>query len=61
MIRKQAAGLSMLEAQETLTNRSLEAVGLPVRLFTERMAHAQTVLGCKEITGLGDTWCEQAN
>ena len=57
MIRKQAAGLSILNAQETLINRSSEAVGLPVRFFTEMMTHAQTVAECQQITTLGDTWC----
>ena len=46
MIRKNAAGLSMLNAQETFINRSLEAVGLPVQLFTERLTYAQAVAEC---------------
>ena len=30
MIRKQAAGITMIEAQDAFMNRSLEAVGLPI-------------------------------
>ena len=30
-------------------------------MFTERKTHAEAVLECQEIRGLGEAWCENAN
>ena len=51
----------MLNAQETFMNRSVEAIGLPIQVYTLRKSHAEAITECREITRLGDTWCSEAN
>ena len=51
----------MLNAQETCMSRSVEAIGLPIQLYTLRKSHAEAIAECREITRLGDTWCSEAN
>ena len=61
MINKRDTGRSMVNAQETFMNRSVEAIGLPIQLYTLRKLHTEAIAECREITRLGDTWCSEAN
>ena len=61
MIDKRETGRSMLNAQETFMTRSVEAIGLPIQLYTLRKTHAEAIAECQEITRLGDTWCNEVD
>ena len=61
MIDKRDAGRGMIDAQEAFIARSVEAIGLPISLYTHRKTHLQAITECQEITALGDTWCNDAN
>ena len=61
MINKRDAGRGMIDAQEAFIARSVEAIGIPIWLYTHRKTHVQAITECQEITALGDTWCNDAN